>query len=270
MQCVSIRLFHLQKLQLTSSKSQLAEFKIYKAKIQFYFTRMNNFIIESLLLGLSTGTFCTMYCAPVLIPFLFGHKNPAFKKNSALLSVFLAGRFLMYLALGAALGYAGLLASDFFDPVLARYLSYAAYIFCGTILLISSLGPRFPWKKNTSENSKDTPAKTSCKSKKCLVKILTAIQKDWVTAILAGFATGLHICPPLWAAIARSIFGGYGIPGLFYLVFFYAGTLPFFIPLLFVPFVSRAFSILRRIAQITQLLLAVYFIVFAGIMQIFF
>ena len=270
MQCVSIRLFHLQKLQLTSSKSQLAEFKIYKAKLQFYFTRMNNFIIESLLLGLSTGTYCTMYCAPVLIPFLFGHENPAFKKNTTLLSVFLAGRFLMYLVLGAALGCAGLLASNFFDPVLARYLSYAAYIFCGTVLLISSLGPRFPWKKNITEDSEKLQNTKSCKTKNCMVKILTTIQKDWFTALMAGFATGLHICPPLWAAIARSIFGGYGIPGLFYLMFFYAGTLPFFIPLLFVPFISRAFSILKRIAQITQLLLVVYFIVFAGIMQIFF
>ena len=29
-------------------------------------------ILEAVLLGLSTGTYCAMYCGPVLIPFLFG------------------------------------------------------------------------------------------------------------------------------------------------------------------------------------------------------
>lgn len=213
-------------------------------------------LIEAILLGLSTGTYCTMYCGPVLIPFLCGREDLRYKKNAGLVGTFLGARLVMYFILGAIFAALGLIVNEFFDPVLSHRLSLLAYIFCGISLLFNSLGVKFPW---------------GCGEKNgCKVSKLKRIGNDWITAIVTGLAVGLHICPPLWTAIIRSIFGGNGIPGLFYFIFFYIGTLPFFIPLLGIPFVTKRLPVIRRISRVTQFLMSIYFLVFLGAIPLFF
>lgn len=213
-------------------------------------------IFEALLLGLSTGTYCTMYCGPVLIPFLCGNEDLRYKRNAGLVGSFLGARLVMYFILGAIFAGIGLLVNEYMNPVIARQLSVYAYIFSGLVLLFNSLGIKFPWGCGEAGG---------CKSPK-----LKRVGNDWLTAILAGLAVGLHVCPPLWTAIIRSIFGGNGIPGLFYFVFFYIGTLPFFIPLLGIPFVTKRLPVLRRVARVTQFLVALYFIIILGLIPLFF
>lgn len=213
-------------------------------------------ILEAILLGLSTGTYCTMYCGPVLIPFLCGSEDLRYKRNAGLVGAFLVARLVMYFVLGAVFAALGFIVNEFCNPVLSRRLSVIAYIFCGLSLLFNSLGVKFPW--GCGENG-------GCKAPK-----LKRIGNDWVTAILSGLAVGLHICPPLWTAIVRSIFGGNGIPGLFYFIFFYIGTLPFFIPLLGIPFVTKRLPSIRRISRITQFLVSLYFLIFLGAIPLFF
>lgn len=212
-------------------------------------------ILEAILLGFSTGTYCAMYCGPVLIPFLFGTEKQSYGRNAGLTGTFLLGRLAMYFILGAAFGAAGLLISEFFDPVMARRLSVYAYIFCGLSLLCNSLGVRFPWSN----------CEGGCKCPK-----LRKIGNDWVTAALTGLAVGLHICPPLWTAICRSVFGGNGLKGFFYFVFFYIGTLPFFIPLLGIPFLTKRIRVLKKVSRITQILVGAYFLIFNGLIPLFF
>ncbi len=86
-----------------------------------------------------------------------------------------------------------------------------------------------------------------------------------MTAVFAGLAVGLHICAPLWTAIARSVFLP-GMKGIFYLVFFYVGTLPLF----GIPFVQKMFPVLKRISRIAQLLIGFYFLIFEGLIKLFF
>ncbi len=210
-------------------------------------------LIEAFILGLSTGTYCTMYCGPVLIPFLFGADKIDFKNNAYLTGIFLTARLAMYFILGTALGMTGLFADKVFNPVIARHLSVFAYLFSGTALLLNSLGTRFPWHKN------------GCKCKK-----IKKFANDWVTAVFTGFSTGLHLCPPLWTAIVRSAFNPGGMEGKFYLIAFYAGSLPFFLPLLGIPFASKKFGILKSIARISQFLAGIYFTLFLGILPLFF
>lgn len=213
-------------------------------------------ILEAVLLGLSTGTYCAMYCGPVLIPFLTG-TDGGVKRNASLTAVFLAGRLTMYVMLGLCLGSVGMFAEHLFDPVAARKLSYFAYLFSGLALLCSSLGIRQPW------NCAGKNPQTRCH------RTLCRMANDWTTAALAGLAVGLHLCPPLWTAIARTFFGNGGL-SYFYLAFFYAGTLPFFLPLLGIPFLTKAVPALRQIARITQLLIAVYFILMEGLIPLIF
>lgn len=213
-------------------------------------------ILEAILLGLSTGTYCTMYCGPVLIPFLCGNEDLRYKRNAGLVGTFLGARLVTYFILGAVFAGLGLLVNEYMNPVIARNLSVYAYIFSGLALLFNSLGVKFPW--GCGENG-------GCKAPK-----LKRIGNDWVTAVFAGLAVGLHVCPPLWTAIIRSIFGGNGIGGLFYFIFFYIGTLPFFIPLLGIPFVTKRLPALRRIARVSQFLVSLYFMVILGLIPLFF
>ena len=212
-------------------------------------------IFEAVLLGLSTGTYCTMYCAPVLIPFLCGCEKVGYKRNAALVGGFLAARLVMYFILGAVFAALGFLVNEYLAPVLARRLSVYAYIFSGLSLLCNSLGLKFPW---------------GCGEGGCKLPKLRRLGNDWITAIVAGLAVGLHICPPLWTAMLRSIFCGNGISGPFYFVFFYIGTLPFFIPLLGLPFVTKRIGVIKKISRITQFCISLYFLIFLGLIPLLF
>ena len=209
-------------------------------------------ILEAISLGLSTGTYCTMNCAPVLIPFLSGSEKVSYKRNSGLIGAFLGGRLVMYFILGAAFAALGFLVNEYMDPVLSRRLSVYAYFFCGLALLINSLGGRFPWGCN------------------CKVKRVRHLGNDWVTAIISGLAVGLHVCPPLWTAMLRSVFGGCGPAGFFYFIFFYLGTLPFFLPLFGIPFIAKRALVIKRIARVTQLCIGLYFMIFLGLIPMIF
>ena len=213
-------------------------------------------ILEAISLGLSTGTYCTMNCAPVLIPFLSGTDKVSYKRNSGLIGAFLGGRLVMYFILGAVFAAIGLLVNEFIDPVLTRRLSFYAYFFCGIALLFNSLGVKFPWGCN--------------KECGCKVPKLRRLGNDWVTAILSGLAVGLHVCPPLWTAMLRSVFGGHGLVGFFYFIFFYIGTLPFFIPLFGIPFIAKRAGSIKRIARVTQFCVSIYFLIFLGLIPMIF
>ena len=211
-------------------------------------------VLEAIALGLSTGTYCSMYCGPVLIPFLCGTEKIGYKRNSGLIGAFLLARLVTYFVLGAVFAALGFLLYEYCDPVLARKLSLYAYIFCGLSLLCNSLGVRFPWGCNGG----------------CKVSKFRHVGNDWVTAVVTGLAVGLHICPPLWTAMLRSIFGGNGIPGLFYFVFFYIGTLPFFIPLFGIPFIAKRVPVIRSVSRIAQFLNSIYFLVYLGLIPLIF
>ena len=218
-------------------------------------------ILEAISLGLSTGTYCTMNCAPVLIPFLSGTDKVSYKRNSGLIGAFLGGRLVMYFILGAVFAGMGFLVNEFMDPVLVRRLSVYAYFFCGVALLINSLGVKFPWGCGKSA------ADGACG---CKVHILRRLGNDWVTAIVSGLAVGLHVCPPLWTAMLRSVFGGGGFAGFFFFIFFYVGTLPFFIPLFGIPFIAKRAVSIKRIARVTQFCVSLYFMIFLGLIPMIF
>lgn len=196
-----------------------------------------------------------MYCAPVLLPFLAGRENLTHKKNIGLVGLFLAGRLVAYIAVGLGLGFAGLLVMEFFDPVLARHLSSVAYIFCGLVLLAGGFRNRL-----FGEEKKCSPA----------LSIFSAASGDRMTALLSGLCVGLHICPPFWTAAVRSAATGKPLSGSAYFLLFYIGTLPFFLPLLGIPFFTARLPAFRRIARMTQILVGLYFLVFAGLIAFIF
>ncbi len=210
-------------------------------------------IVEPLVLGFSTGTWCVMYCAPVLLPFLSGREGLTQKRNVGLVGLFLAGRLAAYILVGLGLGLAGLLVMEFFDPVLARRLSSVAYIFCGLVLLMSGFRGRLCAAK-----------KDSCHP------VFSFLCRDSLTALLSGLCVGFHICPPLWTAAVRSAETGNPFAGSAYFLLFYIGTLPFFLPLLGIPFFTSRLPAFRKIARMTQILVGGYFFIIAGLISFLF
>lgn len=209
--------------------------------------------VEPLMLGLSTGTWCVMYCAPITLPFLFGRESPSIKKNAGLVGLFLGGRLASYAIVGIALGCVGALAALAFDPVVARKLSYWAFIVTGIALLLESIVPG---------------VMRVCGSSSCSKKVGPVGASDTVVAALAGLGAGLHICPPFWAAAARAVSSANAASGAAYFLLFYVGTLPFFIPLLGIPALSAKVPFARRVSRLAQLMLGVYFLVFAGLIPV--
>ena len=231
-------------------------------------------IAEPLALGLSTGAYCVMYCAPVLLPFLCGREGLTHKKNLSLVGLFLGGRLAAYAVLGFALGAAGLLVTEFFDPVMARYLASIAYMICGIVLLAGGFGLRLVSACRTSctaKSSADIAKKSDTVSSDPIrVRLVSFFTGDRMVALLSGLTVGLHICPPFWTAAVRSAASGNPVSGALYFLLFYIGTLPFFLPLLGIPFFSPRFPQLRKVARITQILVGVYFLILVGLIPFVF
>lgn len=55
--------------------------------------------MQAFILGISNGAVCIAYCAPVLIPFLFGEGKGVWQ-NFSVVAQFLSGRLLGYLLFG--------------------------------------------------------------------------------------------------------------------------------------------------------------------------
>jgi len=49
-------------------------------------------IQEGLLLGLSTGSFCAISCAPVAVPFIFSEEIKSWRHNVGLVGLMLLGK----------------------------------------------------------------------------------------------------------------------------------------------------------------------------------
>ena len=61
-----------------------------------------------------------------------------------------------------------------------------------------------------------------------------------------------------------------GRTGFLYMIFFYVGSLPYFLPYLGIPFAAVKVPALKRIARITKILLAFYYIFFVGLIPLVF
>jgi sulfite exporter TauE/SafE len=215
------------------------------------------FVAEPLALGLSTGTWCAMYCAPVLLPFLFAREKQGYRRNASLVGLFLAGRLVAYIALGMILSFAGLLLVEFFDPHLARRLSSIAYMACGAVLLASACAGRA-----------SCGSRASCPSRRS--RLLSLVGNDHSSALLSGLCVGFHICPAFWVAAFRAVNSETVVSGAAYFLLFYVGTLPFFLPLLGVPLAGKRFATFKKIALVAQVLMGAYFIAFAGLIPFLF
>jgi sulfite exporter TauE/SafE len=207
---------------------------------------------EAFLLGLSTGSYCVLTCAPLTLPFLFAEPNCP-RRNAGLVGLFLAGRLLGYLLVGLILGLTGFLVLKYLDPGLERILALVAYGLAGAVLLVQGLSYTGKFRRL------------------CAVSRIKAFGRN---AVLLGLVSGLSVCPPFLTAAGRVLgSGATGDPGtigagVLYFLCFFLGTTLFFAPLFGIPLLKRFQDKLAGIARVAMLLMGGYFLFFLCILEI--
>jgi sulfite exporter TauE/SafE len=158
-------------------------------------------ISQGMLLGLSTGIFCLVTCAPVYVPFVLS-EDRKLRQNILSIGEIAMGRLIAYLFFGLILG---VLGKQINGPWLNRAVGTA-------MILLSVLMLAFVAVKKW-------PHFGLCKLSKKYVNY----------PAFFGFLTGINVCPPFllamsaalsYTSIAGSIllFGGFFVGTSFYLI----------------------------------------------------
>jgi sulfite exporter TauE/SafE len=209
---------------------------------------------EAFILGLSSGTYCATACAPVALPFLSSRPEAPkpYARNALLVALFLGGRLVGYIAVGAALGLIGAYALSYVDPAFSRTLSRIAFVAAGALMIAAGL------------------AESLLKARVCV--LLRKVWRPGMGAFVFGLLTGASVCPPFFTAAAR-VFAGPaagGLPaaiyGAGYFLFFFLGTSVWIVPLLALPAVLGKSPIPRFIARSSMVMIGVYFLLVVGLL----
>jgi len=202
-------------------------------------------IQEGFLLGLSTGSFCAISCAPVAIPFIFSEKIDGWRQNAKLVGLMLLGRLAAYIGVGFLIGTMGGYVVQYLDPEIQRRLLAVSNILIGALMMAAGL-------MHNSPNLK-------------FCRRFKSIYRPGLGSLLYGLFTGLNICPPFFMAASRVFGQGNGWTGMLYFATFFLGTSVYFLPLLGVHLFKDRLQTVRMVARLSLILLGAYFLLFQGI-----
>ena len=199
--------------------------------------------MDAIILGLSGGASCLASCAPFFVPLLAVEGGSGRARRSGIMGLFLCGRLVSYIAVGALAGSLGALAAGFLSPGVDRILLRAGWALGGLVLLAGGLAG--------FENH-------------ALCRRLAARERPSLSAFALGVAAGLNVCPPLIAAASRA--GALGVlGGAAYFALFFVGTSAWMLPLSLLPRLRAKAVELRAVARIAMILLGAYFLVILGL-----
>lgn len=178
--------------------------------------------IQPLLAGLSVGSFCLAYCFPFMGSFLAAEERP-FRKNFLSVLQFIGGRLVGYLCFGLLFGYLG----ERLDYRWLRVITSLSLVVLSVIMVFYLLGlirdkKVFCWSPNFFKEK--SPA-------------------------LLGFFMGINICPPFLLSVVYIFSQGSAIYGMVYFALFFLSSSIYFLPLVFLGFLSkvREFQLVARI-----------------------
>jgi sulfite exporter TauE/SafE len=165
------------------------------------------------MLGLSSGGICLLYCAPVLFPFLMGEGQKT-AKNFLYLGEFMAGRLAGYILFAVLAWLTG--------RIILTHAAFRELIFASAYILLSI------WMAVYLLSS----SHRAC-SFRFFGKIFLRIRssREWAAAPVAGFLTGLNLCPPFLLAFSDAAFSKSIAGSIAYFIFFFAGTSLWFLPI---------------------------------------
>lgn len=200
---------------------------------------------EALTLGLVSGPACLASCGPLLVPWSIEQGQRA-SRNAIQLAYFLAARFCGYLVFATV---AWALGRTIPSSSTSALVYGIAHLLLGVLLVFYALGR---WRHGAC-------AATAVSNKQQLVNIgeARAVARMW--APVFGFLTGLSLCPPFIVAGMRIMELPSLAPAILFFSMFFAGTLVWFVPFLFLGLVRWKEQIMF-VARITLLLLSAYYV----------
>jgi sulfite exporter TauE/SafE len=204
--------------------------------------------MQAFLLGISNGAVCIAYCAPVLIPYLFGEGKGVWQSFSVV-AQFLSGRLLGYLLFGViawAVGQTILLTSAWrdliigsADMILAVFLVLYGFFKIGTTCAVEQASRR-----------------------------LQKVNTWWPFMLPAtiGLFTGLNFCPPFLLAFTNAAGEANLFRTLMFFSLFFLGTSIFFIPF---PLIGtlRRINLLTIIGKLASGIMGIYYF-YTGLMLV--
>lgn len=206
--------------------------------------------MQGFLLGLTNGTTCLAFCAPVLVPFLLGEGKNV-RQNVGTLLQFLAGRLGGYLIFGLLAWAVGQFMNQF-----TRYQSLvfgAAYVVLAGMMLSYGLRKAQPHCGSVME-----------------MEGLRAWLQQWpiLLPVGMGLLAGLKPCPPLLLAFTGAANAGTLLESLLFFCTFFLGTSIYLVPVVFLGALNHV-PALRTIGKLAATIMALYYlysgiILFAG------
>lgn len=187
---------------------------------------MSDLLIAPLLLGLSTGVYCFVYCVPFIAPVMVSEERGG-RANFNVLAKFILGRLAGYLAFGAAAGYLGSRLSGINWELITMIALAALSIF----LIVHALGL---WGARRSH---------AC-----------AIVKGFNPELpfVMGILMGVNACPPFLLSLTYVLTLQSTFKGILYFLMFFIGTTVYFVPLFFLGYLNRVreFQMVGRVSAV--------------------
>ena len=187
-------------------------------------------ISQGLLLGLSTGVFCLVTCAPVYVPFVLS-EDRKLRRNMLAIGELAMGRLIAYLLFGLIVGILGMQISG---PWLNKAVG-ATMVLLSVVMLTFVMVKKWPHFGlcRLSNKYMNYPA-------------------------LFGFLTGINVCPPFLLAMSAALSYASIVGSVLLFGGFFAGTSVYLMLLVPLGLMSKVESI-RLIGLITAVLSGVLF-----------
>lgn len=173
-------------------------------------------IIKAFALGLSTGAFCTGFCAPVLMGLLLSRKEENWKGSAFSLALFLSGRLIAYLFFGVITFVIGEIFRG--REIFIRLLPIGE-VLLGLLMLIYCIYTNFPHI-------------SMCRG-------VFKLSESRGTLFLAGIFTGMNLCPPFILAVGTAMESESLIDSILFFFFFFIATSLYLLPFIFSGLASR-------------------------------
>lgn len=199
--------------------------------------------MKGFLLGLANGTFCLAYCAPILVPYLLSEAKNT-RRNYIVLSYFLSGRLLGYLAFAVLAWITNITVIQ--NLANRTVILSVVYIILAVLLIVYGFV--------SSER------RCAVRSMEILKNKIGARYQVLLPTTL-GLLTGLNLCPPFLLAFATAASNNSLWRCVLFFLTFFIGTSVYFMPL---PAIGlfRRYDVLKTTGRLAVGIVGVYYIYF--------
>jgi hypothetical protein len=194
-------------------------------------------MLESLILGISTGTACVATCGMVMFPYLMSG-SAGIRRITIDLSVFLASRFLAYFALATLSWYFG--QTIFSYSFVRNIVPGVLYMVLSFLLVYYSIG--------------------KTRNPDCPGKFLASISGKKFIPIILGVVNSVGFCPALLIVLTKGSTQGSLMQSYMAFLAFYIGSSVWFIPIPFAGKIRRV-EMLKTIGILATGLAGVIFMI---------